>query len=1142
MSRALMAAAIVFQRKFLLIYIGEDVLKYFWDRSKNNTTTKDALEYLTKVREAFKETPDLYAEFLQIMKDFKSNKIGVHEVKDKVVNLFCGHDDLLLGFNVFLPEEHTIRIPTPVPKLVQAPKHLPVNFDEAMSFVNKIKSRFVDEPSVFNSFLKILNLYKTNHKKCEEIYQEVEPLFKGHPDLLSGFKRFLPPNHPNIPGWQAGSISRDDWNSAMTSLKDTQPVKNEKTSQDSEGSDRSEGEERESNPDTKKTNCVNGSQSTPDHMPDKDKELLCDEAIFNFFKRVRERLEPVAYQDFLKCVDLQRVGAFTKETLEMLASGLFVDYPDLIDGFKEIILAHGSKDGAGSSKGENEEEREEEKREKERERSERRIRTPPLLAKEKFNLCKPVSELDLSGCEQCTPSYRLLPKHYPVPPSTQRTELGKSVLNDAWVSVTSGSEDYSFKHMRKNQYEESLFRCEDDRFELDMLVESAKSAIKRVEKLIKKMNEGSIDQDEPIDIEDYLTPMNMRCIEKLYGDHGLDAIEVLRRKPEAALPVLLGRLKQKLEEWNQCRIDFNKVWADVYAKNYHKSLDHRSFYFKQQDMKNLSCKALQAEVNERHEKKLGEDAHLLEIGAEAGMSGAPDMQFDFLDLDLHEDLYQVIKYSCDEVFSLEQSRQVMHLWTFFLEHFLGVESQHHKSEISEEQVNSKSEGRKACIVRVGDSTGNGTVADESSKTASPGATDAASLAAGAQRKGFGGPLRKSGVTMDAVARHLSGNRTSSPTHDGEKRTHLSSSPKVGREEEREEGEILPELGDSDEENSLSSETGNGIERGEEASGSSEKDGNEEEEGELDHQEKMESEGEADTWDMTNSPSSHAFTVTARPLSKHWTSTRIEKENRVFYGDGHFYVLFRLHQIFYERMLSAKNNSMDEEKRQMASKGGSKCPDLYSSFKRALHNLLDGSSESAKFEDECRATCGTHSYVLFTLDKLIFKIVKQLQVITSDETSKKLLQLYYYEKSHRHGQIVDHVYYENARAIVNDEALYRLESGSKPSRLLIQLKDMMHANSEPALSKNPKFGGYLSFSDHFMCEQEEKEIQGVYLKRCKRKIEFLNGETFNEIRLHNGLECKVSWAQSKVVYVLHTEDFMYRKCKRRRHSENEMSIS
>jgi len=83
--------------------------------------------------------------------------------------------------------------------------------------------------------------------------------------------------------------------------------------------------------------------------------------------------------------------------------------------------------------------------------------------KEKYNLSKPISELDLSNCQRCTPSYRLLPKNYPMPPASNRTDLGASVLNDHWVSVTSGSEDYSFKHMRKNQYEESLFRCEDDR-------------------------------------------------------------------------------------------------------------------------------------------------------------------------------------------------------------------------------------------------------------------------------------------------------------------------------------------------------------------------------------------------------------------------------------------------------------------------------------------------------------------------------------------------------------------------------------------------------------------------------------------------------------------------------------------------------
>ena len=45
---------------------------------------------------------------------------------------------------------------------------------------------------------------------------------------------------------------------------------------------------------------------------------------------------------------------------------------------------------------------------------------------------------------------------------------------------------------------------------------------------------------------------------------------------------------------------------------------------------------------------------------------------------------------------------------------------------------------------------------------------------------------------------------------------------------------------------------------------------------------------------------------------------------------------------------------------------------------ALYNLLDGSSDNTKFEDDCRAIIGTQSYVLFTLDKLIYKLVKQVK--------------------------------------------------------------------------------------------------------------------------------------------------------------------
>ena len=47
--------------------------------------------------------------------------------------------------------------------------------------------------------------------------------------------------------------------------------------------------------------------------------------------------------------------------------------------------------------------------------------------------------------QRCTTSYVKLPKAYPKMRVSHRTAAGQDVLQDEWVSVTSGSEDYSFK-------------------------------------------------------------------------------------------------------------------------------------------------------------------------------------------------------------------------------------------------------------------------------------------------------------------------------------------------------------------------------------------------------------------------------------------------------------------------------------------------------------------------------------------------------------------------------------------------------------------------------------------------------------------------------------------------------------------------
>lgn len=51
--------------------------------------------------------------------------------------------------------------------------------------------------------------------------------------------------------------------------------------------------------------------------------------------------------------------------------------------------------------------------------------------------------------------------------------------------------------MRKNQYEEALFRVEDDRFELDMMIETNASAMRTMANLARQL-----EVHNPVDVQD----------------------------------------------------------------------------------------------------------------------------------------------------------------------------------------------------------------------------------------------------------------------------------------------------------------------------------------------------------------------------------------------------------------------------------------------------------------------------------------------------------------------------------------------------------------------------------------------------------------------------------------------------------------
>ncbi|KAK9925188.1 hypothetical protein M0R45_033520 [Rubus argutus] len=1325
-------------------------------------TTNDALTYLKEVKDMFQDQREKYDMFLEVMKDFKAQRTDTTGVIARVKELFKGHTNLILGFNTFLPKGYEITLEEVEPKKT-------VEFEEAISFVNKIKKRFQNDEQVYKSFLDILNMYRKEHKDINEVYQEVASLFDDQPDLLDEFTRFLPDSsattstHHGQYGRNAYprfnerssatpalrpmhidkqrrrdkitshgdhdlSVDRpelDDDKGMMKVLKEQRKRFPEKENRDRRNRDHEDREvETDNNRDynlqrfpekRKSARKVEGFGANANFASYDDKDTLKSKysQAFGFCEKVKERLcSQDDYQAFLKCLHIYSNGIIKRNDLQNLVTDLLGKYPDLmeefndflercenIDGFLAGVMRKSlSSDGHLSRSVKVEEKDKEPKREMEGSKDKERYR-------EKY-WAKSIQELDLSNCERCTPSYRLLPEDYPIPSASQRSELAAQVLNDHWVSVTSGSEDYSFKHMRRNQYEESLFRCEDDRFELDMLLESVSSTSKRAEELLNSMNENKLSMETQIHIEDHFTALNLRCIERLYGDHGLDVMDILRKSPTLALPVILTRLKQKQEEWTRCRSDFNKVWADIYAKNHYKSLDHRSFYFKQQDSKNLSSKYLVAEIKELKEKKQIEDDILLAVAAGNRQSIVPHLEYEYFDISIHEDLYKLVEYSCEEVCSTkEQLNKAMRLYTTFLEPMLGIPSRPNGSE-DDDDVDKTRKGAMICTAssngesdgspgdettmvtfkqpKSGSNEDENALADVASSRTSLANGDTLAKEDGScdadhacrddsicnntrlekEQKNMGIPDKMHGsskqvASIDRVANSNTSFAIGGENNHGRMSMEVTSgcvattsrpydsvsendqlkkanadaavpseggdiaqpasfgngvfteSTKVNsRHEEsvgpskieKEEGELSP-VGDFGEDNFVVSgdagvqalpKENHGVERqyqsrngeeicsqdagendadaddensenvseaGEDVSGS-ETAGDEcsrEEHGEEDDAEhddvdgKAESEGEAEgmadghlVGDGCSLQLPERFLMSVKPLAKHVPATLLDekKDSHVFYGNDNFYVLYRLHQILYERILAAKTNSFGAETKWKTSKDDSS-PDLYARFMSALYNLLDGSADNAKFEDECRAIIGNQSYVLFTLDKLIYKFVKQLQTVATDEMDNKLLQLYEYEKSRKKGKLIDCVYFENTRVLVHEENIYRLEFFSAPARLSIQLMDSVSEKPEAsAVSMEPNFSSYLH-NDFLSLFPGKKEPQGITLQRNKRKYAgqdessaFCNA--MEGVQLVNGLECKIACNSSKISYVLDTEDYFFRMRRKRRNPSESRS--
>lgn len=1059
---------------------------------------EDALLYLDQVKQQFGDQPDIYNQFLDVMKDFKAQAIDTPGVILRVSTLFRGYPNLILGFNTFLPPGYRIRpdtsievipsqmagrggvqqsmyssvaaqqasnanmghrpppvtIPPPPyspPELLKAttssrqqlapagqmktggkPKKQqqqtpvpsggnaaarsstnPVEFDHAIHYVTTIKQRFADEPETYKEFLAILHTYQKEQRSIRQVLDQVSHLFRDHPDLLREFTFFLPDavqeqakerlnraaekaqqrkdqmalkarkygssqgyqadrrddrggDSPSSAAMKGGRMMGDDEDAYMKygkrgggrGYKDDDHRLSGKALERREKDRERERNRAQFNHKRNKRRPYDGKERRA-YLAISD--VLLDKEEWSIFEKIKKILPSRDnWREFLKCLELYSQEVLDRNEMLSLIRNLFGRHTDLVEEFDHLLCSHGVQ------------------------------KTP----KEIWPFI-PLAETDLSQCRRATPSYRGLPASYPIPPCSHRSALEKEVCNDSWVSVPTGSEDFSFKSMRKNQYEEALFKCEDERFEIDMVIEANASTISILEPLaqeIEVLKKSSGDDDK---LWNYVVDKgtfrvtHLNAITRIYGEAGSQILELLRKYPAGAIPIILKRLKQKDEEWRRAREDLNRQWKEVNEKNYHKSLDHSSFYFKQKDKKQTGMKMMMQEAKKKleadekraEEAKTDSNASPSTVSATSAVVGAkappqasdiadalkkeqsldaakppitadskiaatsshpmkwkPHFAYKFASVQIHKEAFGLLSYAAEKNLGGADKEKISKVWQSFFFPFFHLEEE--------------------WLVRKPQHT---TVTPEKAKTLCVGTEVSTEFGEGTvqqfnREKGYftinlavigcQAYLQPSALTVQEAADFPPG---------------------------------LPALD-----------------------------------------------------------------------SKQDAAKVLEDYKSLFYGNQHAYAFLRLYQILHNRLErafdlceKAKRNrnrrtinpaarALAHAHHSLSASPKEKTGD-YQAFVSKLYSLIDGSVDNSKYEDSCRSLMGSTSYFLFTMDKLVTQVLKQMQHLANDDTCQELTKAFA-EVQGESKPLVDPAvaeakstaYLNKTKAIFEGEGAFRIE--------------------------------------------------------------------------------------------------------------------
>ena len=217
--------------------------------------------------------------------------------------------------------------------------------------------------------------------------------------------------------------------------------------------------------------------------------------------------------------------------------------------------------------------------------------------------------VNLNNCRALGQSYRHLPARERRKSCSGRDELCNSVLNDEWVShPTWASEDSGFIAHKKNTYEESLHRIEEERHDYDLHISCLERMIQFFEPLAQQIYSWDEAARKAWQLEPEFAgqshPIFQKMLGKIYGrDNAAQIMQDLVISPSGVIPIIIQRSRQVLETWKQTQREWEKVWRDQTQRMFYRSLDHQGLQAKQNDKRQFQSKTLQNEVQYKFEEQ-----------------------------------------------------------------------------------------------------------------------------------------------------------------------------------------------------------------------------------------------------------------------------------------------------------------------------------------------------------------------------------------------------------------------------------------------------------------------------------------------------------------------------------------------------------